>query len=82
MEVPRLGVDLELQLLATAPAPATAMWDQSRICDLPHSLWWWQILNPLGGARDGTRILMGICWDLNLAEPQKEQLLTCTLSGQ
>ena len=35
MEVPELGVELELQLLAYAPA--TAMWDPHRICDLPHS---------------------------------------------
>ena len=32
MEVPRLGVESELQLLATAAATAT--WDQSLVCDL------------------------------------------------
>ena len=31
MEVPRLGIQLELQL------PATAMWDLSHICNLHHS---------------------------------------------
>ena len=35
MEVPRLGVEWELQLLATATA--TVMQDLSRICDLHHS---------------------------------------------
>ena len=35
MEVPRLGVKLELQLLAHATA--TAMPNQSRVCDLHHS---------------------------------------------
>ena len=35
MEVPGLGVKLELQLLAYATA--TAMWDSSHICDLHHS---------------------------------------------
>ena len=42
-EVPRLGVKLELPLLAY----------QSEPC---------QILNPLGGARDRTRILMDTSW--------------------
>ena len=37
LEVPRLGVDLELQLLAHTPA--TAMPDLSGICDLHQSLW-------------------------------------------
>ena len=34
MEVPRLGVKLELQLQAYATA--TAMWDLSLVCDLHH----------------------------------------------
>ena len=46
MEFPRLGVWSELQLLAYATA--TAMWDPSCICDLHHSSWQCQILNPLG----------------------------------
>ena len=37
MEVPRLGVELELQLLAYAAATATR--DPSCVCDLHHSLW-------------------------------------------
>ena len=36
MEVPRLGVELELQLLAYTTAIATP--DLSTICDLHHSL--------------------------------------------
>ena len=50
MEVPRLGVELELQL--PAYTTATAMPDSSRICDLHHSSWQHQILNPLSEARD------------------------------
>ena len=55
-DVPRLGVKLELQL--PAYATATATWDLSHVCDLHHSSWPPQILNPLSEARDGTRILM------------------------
>ena len=49
-EVPRLGLELELQLLAYTTAAVT--WDPSRICDLYHSLWQHRILNPLIEARD------------------------------
>ena len=55
MEVPRLGVKLELQL--PAYTMATAMQDPSRICDLYHSSWQRGILNPLSEARDRTHIL-------------------------
>ena len=61
MEVPRLGVELELQLLVYATA--TAMQDLSQVCDLHHSSWQLQILNPLSGARDGTRILIDTLLD-------------------
>ena len=57
MEVPRLGVELELQL----PACGTAEQDPSHIshiCDLPHSSWQLGIFNPLSEARDQTHILM------------------------
>ena len=54
MEVPRLGVKLELQLLATA----TAMPDPSHIFDLCCSSQQHWILNLLSKARDQTRILM------------------------
>ena len=62
MEVPRLGVELELQLLAYTTA--TEMCDPSRICNLHHSSWQYQILNPLSGARDRTCILMATSWVL------------------
>ena len=35
MEAPKLGVELELQLLACTIATAT--WDPSHVCDLYHS---------------------------------------------
>ena len=54
MEVPRLGVKSELQLLAYARA--TAMQDLSCICDLHRSLQQHQIPNPLSEARDQTHI--------------------------
>jgi len=64
MEVPGLGVELELQL--PAYTTATAMWDPSCICDLHHSSWQHQILNPPREARDHARILMDTSWVLNL----------------
>ena len=50
MEVPRLGVRLELQL--PAYTTGTAMLDPSHIFDLCHSLWRHWILNSLSEARD------------------------------
>ena len=50
IEVPRLGVELELYL--PAYTTATAMRDPSSVCDLHHSLWQCQVLNPLSEARD------------------------------
>ena len=60
MEVPRLGAELELQL--PAYATATATWDPSLICDLHHSSWQHQILNPLSKAKDPTCNLMVPSW--------------------
>ena len=60
MEIPRLGVESELQLLAYAAA--TAMRDPSCISDLHHSSWQCRILNPLSEARDGTCIPMDSSW--------------------
>ena len=60
MEVPRLGVKSELQLLAYTAA--TAMSDPSCVFDLHHSSQQCQILNPLSEARDGTHILMDTSW--------------------
>uniref|UniRef100_A0A8D1I8Y3 Uncharacterized protein n=1 Tax=Sus scrofa TaxID=9823 RepID=A0A8D1I8Y3_PIG len=50
MEVPRLGVELELQL--PAYATATAMPDPSCVWDLHYSSQQHRILNPLSRARD------------------------------
>ena len=58
MEIPRLGVGLELQLPAYTTATATP--DLNHICDLCCSLQQHHILNPLNKARDQTRILMDI----------------------
>ena len=58
MEVPRLGVKSKLQL----PTYTTAMQDLSHVCDLYHTSWKCQILNPLSNARDGTRNLMDTRW--------------------
>ena len=66
MEVPRLGVKSELHL--PAYTTATATWDLSLICDLYHSSWQRQILNPLSKARDWTHILMD---RLQTSEPQQ-----------
>ena len=60
MDVPRLGVKLELQLLAYTTATVTP--DLSRVCNLHHSLQQRQILNPLSGARDLTCILIDTSW--------------------
>ena len=53
VEVPRLGVESELQLPATAIATAT--WDLSLVCNLHRQH---QILDPLSKARDRTQVLM------------------------
>ena len=57
MEVPRLGVKSELELLAYTTTTATS--DLSLVCDLHHSSHQHQILNPLSEARDQTYILKG-----------------------
>ena len=59
MEVPRLGVKSELQLLAYATA--TAMPDLSCIYDPGQP----RNLNPLSDARNRTWILIDTCWVLN-----------------
>ena len=58
MEVPRLGVESELQLLTYATARAIP--DPSCNCDLRHSLQQCQILNPLSEAKDRTHIIVDI----------------------
>ena len=56
MEVPRLGVELELQLPAYTMATATP--DLSRICNLHLSSQQCRVLDPLSEARDQTCILI------------------------
>ena len=53
MEVPRLGIKLELQLLVYTTD--TAMWDLSCVCTLHNSWQQHQILNLLSEARDWAR---------------------------
>ena len=60
IEVPRLGVALELHLLAFAMATAT--WDLGHVCELHHSSWQCRIPDSLIKAGDQTHILMGASW--------------------
>ena len=60
IEIPRLGVESELQLLACTTA--TAMQYLSPVSDLHHSSWQRQIVNPLSKARGWTRVLMNTSW--------------------
>ena len=55
MEVPRLGVESELQLLAYTTATTQ---DPSCVCSLHHSSQQHQILNPLSESKDRTHNLM------------------------
>ena len=56
MEVPRLGVELEVQLPAIATVTAT--WEPSHVNDLHHSSLQHWIPDPLSEARDQTFNLM------------------------
>ena len=69
MEVPKLGVELELQPPAYTTATATP--DPSYICDLHHSSQQHEILNPLSKARD---------WTSNLSVPSWI-CFRCTMTG-
>ena len=69
MEVPRLGVELELLQLAYTTATATQ--DLSCICNLHHSSRPRQILNPLSETRDRTCNLMDTN-RVHSADPQWE----------
>ena len=60
MEVPRLGVELELELPAYTKAMAKR--DPSCIFDLHHNSQQCWILNPLSKARDRTHISMDPSW--------------------
>ena len=60
MEVPRLGIELELQLLTYAIATET--WDPGHVCDLRHSSQQCRIPYPLSEAKDLTHILLDAGW--------------------
>ena len=60
MEVPRLGAESELQLLAYVTATATQ--DPGYIRDLHHSSQQCHVLNPLSETKDHTRILLDPTW--------------------
>ena len=62
MEVPRLGVESELELLAYTTV--IAMRDLSLVCNLHYSSWQYPVLNTLSEARDQTCILMNPSRDL------------------
>ena len=70
MEVPRLGVELELRLLVYAATTATL--DPSSMCNLHCSLKQLQILNLLSEARDGTCFVTETMLGFQPAEPQWE----------
>ena len=74
MEVPRLRVESELQLLTYTIATATQ--DLSQVCDLHHSSRQQWIINPLSGDRDQTRILMDTSQVHNLLNHNGNSQLT------
>ena len=65
MEVPRLGVELELYTTATATP------DLNRVCNLHHSSRQRRILNPLSEARDQIYVPMDTR-PMHFPEPQRE----------
>ena len=69
MEVPWLGVKLELQTPTYTMTTATP--DLRQVLDLHCSSWQRQILNPLSEARDRTRNLMDLVGFVT-AEPRRE----------
>ena len=75
MEVSGIGVKLEVQLLATATP------DPSRVCNLHHSSWQYQIFNPLSEARDQTSIRMDTSHSFPLRHSGNSQDQCAILSG-
>ena len=79
MEVPRLGIELELQPPAYTTATATR--NLSHVCCLYHSSGQSWILNPLSEARDRTHVLADAsqicsCWAMT-GTPQHPFLIQC-----
>ena len=72
MEVPRLGVESELQL--PSYAIAKAMLDLTQVCHLHCSSRQCYVLNPLTGARDRTHILMDTSQAHNLLSCNRNSL--------
>ena len=73
INIPRLGVESELQL--PTDATATGSWDLRHICCLKCSLWQHWILNPMSKARVQACILMDtnqVCNLLNQKGNSKE----------
>ena len=60
VEVPMLGVELEVQL--PAYIIATAMQDPSHVCNIHHGSQQCWILKPLSEARDRTCIFVDTSW--------------------
>ena len=77
MEVPRLGVQSELQLLTYTTA--TARPDLSHVCDLYHISWQCQTLNSLSKGRDQMWILMNTSWFYYLWATMGTSILSFTI---
>uniref|UniRef100_A0A480EZY0 Uncharacterized protein n=1 Tax=Sus scrofa TaxID=9823 RepID=A0A480EZY0_PIG len=77
MEVPRLGVKLELQ--RPTYTTTTAMPDPSCFCDLHCSSWQHQIHNPLSKAKDRTCNLMFLVGFISPAPSGSVRLKSSTL---
>ena len=78
IEVLRLRVKSVLQLQAYSAATAS---DSSHICNLHHSSWQHEILNPLSKVSDQTCILMDISWVLNSLSHNRNSYLLFFFSG-
>ena len=72
MEVSRLAIKLELQLLAHTTA--IAMQDLNHVCNLHHSSWQHGILNQLSKARDQPCNLMDTSCVHNLLRHNRNSL--------
>ena len=79
MEVPRLGVERELQLPAYTTATVTR--DPSHVCNLHHSLRQHRILNPLSEARDRTRSSRRLCRVLDLLSHDENSSKTISMTA-